>query len=178
LRLTGTAGLAKEQWTGTFDLASGDHPLGQIALHNDGLTGSGGLTIDTGILIFAQGGLQPLDLSPLVAGFVSPPVTGQARFTGRFDWTPDAQTSSGVVTIPGLDFVSPVGDAKGLKGEVAFTSLVPLMTAPNQIVTLDSLAAVDAPDRSEARLRPRRLGGDHRGRGPADRRPGSCASSP
>jgi hypothetical protein len=142
LRLSGTAGLAKEQWTGTFDLASGDHPLGQIALHNNGVTESGGLTIDTGMLTFAQGGLQPLDLSPLVAGFISPPVTGQAQFVGRFDWTPDTQTSSGVITIPGLDFVSPVGDAKGLKGTVVFTSLVPPTTAPNQMVTLDSLASV------------------------------------
>jgi len=142
LRLTGTAGLAKEQWTGTFDLASGEHPLGRVVLHNDGITASGGLTIDTGLLTFAQGALQPLDLSPLVAGFISPPVTGQARFTGQFDWTPTTQTSSGAITIPGLDFVSPVGDAKGLKGEVVFTSLVPPTTAPNQMVTLDSLASV------------------------------------
>lgn len=146
LSLTGTAGLAKEQWSGTFDLAhkgaSGAHPLGRIELHNNGITESGGLTIDTGMLTFAQGGLQPLDLSPLVAGFIEPPVTGQARFTGRFDWTPETQTSSGVITVPGLDFVSPVGAAKGLKGEVVLTSLVPLTTAPNQTLTLDSLASV------------------------------------
>ncbi|HEX8469559.1 MAG TPA: YdbH domain-containing protein, partial [Brevundimonas sp.] len=142
LGLSGTASLAKEQWTGTFDLASSDHPLGQIVLHNDGVRESGGLTIDTGMLTFAQGGLQPLDLSPLVAGFISPPVTGQARFTGKFDWSPDTEFSSGVITIPGLDFVSPIGDAKGLKGEIVLTSLVPLTTAANQTVTLDSLAAI------------------------------------
>jgi len=142
LKLTGTAGLAKEQWTGTFDIASGQNPLGRIVLQNNGITESGGLTLDTGMLTFAQGGLQPLDLSPLVAGFVEPPVTGQARFTGRFDWSPETQTSSGVITIPGLDFTSPVGEAKGLKGEVVLTSLVPLTTAPNQTLTLDSLASV------------------------------------
>lgn len=142
LRLAGAASMAREQWLGTFDLASGDHPLGQIVLRNDGVSESGGLTIDTGMLTFAQGGLQPLDLSPLVAGLISPPVTGQARFTGKFDWSPDTESSSGVITIPGLDFVSPIGDAKGLKGEVVLTSLVPPTTAPNQVVTLDSLAAI------------------------------------
>ena len=142
LRLTGSASMAREQWLGTFDLASGNHPLGQIVLRNDGISESGGLTIDTGMLTFAQGGLQPLDLSPLVAGFISPPVTGQARFTGKFDWAPDTESSSGLITIPGLDFVSPIGDAKGLKGEIVLTSLVPPTTAPNQVVTLDSLAAI------------------------------------
>ena len=142
LGLTGTASLAHEQWAGTFDLASGEHPVGQVVLRNNSLRQSGGLTIDTRMLTFAQGGLQPLDLSPLVAGFVSSPVTGQARFTGELGWTSDTETSSGVITIPGLDFVSPVGDAKGLKGEIVLTSLIPPMTAPNQSLTLDSLAAI------------------------------------
>lgn len=142
LNVTGTASLAHEQWAGTFDLASGEYPVGRVILRNDSLRQSGGLTIDTGLLTFAQGGLQPLDLSPLVAGFVSSPVTGQARFTGELGWTPDTETSSGVISIPGLDFVSPVGDAKGLKGEIVLTSLIPPTTAPNQTLTLDSLAAI------------------------------------
>jgi hypothetical protein len=42
--------------------------------------------------------------------------------------------------VPGLDFVSPAGAVKGVKGDIVFTSLTPLITAPDQKLTVDSLA--------------------------------------
>src|SRR5690606_5485215 len=85
--------------------------------------------------------LAPSGQTPRAGGFVQSPVTGSGGFQGRIDWTQDAAagTSAGRLTVPGLDFVSPAGAVKGLKGEVVFTSLTPLVTAPNQRLTIDRL---------------------------------------
>jgi hypothetical protein len=67
---------------------------------------------------------------------VGSPATGAAKFTGRFDWAPEGSTSSGRLIVPGLDFQSPAGPVKGLKGEIAFESLAPLKAAPGQELTV------------------------------------------
>ena len=46
-------------------------------------------------LAFTEHGLQPDDLSPLVADYVKSPVEGSAGFEGRFDWAAEGATSSG-----------------------------------------------------------------------------------
>jgi len=146
LTASGTATLADARWNGAFDLSRNETGLGRLTLAHDGTKGQGGIAIDAPSLIFADGGLQPADLSPLVADFVQSPATGSAAFSGRIDWDialPDAGSSSGRLIIPGLDFVSPAGAVKGLSGTIDFTNLAPLTTAPNQtlrIATLESIA--------------------------------------
>lgn len=145
LSATGVVGLAQERWSGTFDLARKGDTLGRLTLAHDGLTGAGGVTIDAPSLVFAEGGLQPADLSPMVADVVRSPATGSASFTGRIDWRPDLPegSSSGHLVVPGLDFVSPAGPVKGLSGTIDFTNLAPLTTAPDQtlkVATLESIA--------------------------------------
>ncbi|NJC40588.1 hypothetical protein GGQ87_000846 [Brevundimonas alba] len=143
LQASGSARLANENWTGAFDLAREGVALGRLNLAHDGASGSGGLTIDAPSVVFAEGGLQPSDLSPLAGDFVGSPATGSVAFQGRIDWLEDAEgSSSGRLTIPGLDFVSPAGPVKGLKGIVDFISLAPLVTAPGQRVTADRLESV------------------------------------
>ncbi len=143
---SGQAHLADEQWSGTFDLARSGNTLGRLTLAHDGLSGRGGVAIDAPSLVFAEGGLQPADLSPLAADFVQSPASGSATFAGRLDWSPDLPEggeSSGRLVIPGLDFVSPAGPVKGLSGTIDFTRLAPLTTAPNQslrVATLESIA--------------------------------------
>lgn len=147
LTFSGRAGLKNDVWTGGFDLTSGEHPVARVDLTSDAIKGVGGATFDTSRLIFAEGGLQPSALTPLVDEFVQSPVTGSVVFTGRFDWDaarPDDGTSSGRLVIPSLDFVSPAGPVKGLKGTVDFTSLEPLVTAPDQHLRLDSVETVAA----------------------------------
>lgn len=139
----GSAGLADENWTGTFDLARRGTTLGRMTLAHDGRAGAGGLTIDAPSIVFAEPGLQPDDLSPLVADFIQSPATGSVGFQGRIDWQSDTDgSSSGRLTIPGLAFVSPAGPVKGLRGTVDFTSLAPLVTAPDQRLTIDTLESV------------------------------------
>ncbi|CAN5144315.1 YdbH domain-containing protein [soil metagenome] len=144
LAASGKAALRDEVWSGDFDVTSHETPVAHVVLSHNGLTERGDVLIDTGTLTFAPGGLQPIDLTPLVAGVVSPPVTGSVVFNGRFAWDPAVPegTSSGRLTIPGLDFTTPAGPVKGLKGAIDFTNLVPLTTAPDQRLSIDTLETV------------------------------------
>lgn len=138
----GEAQLADEVWTAGFNLSRLGHDVGRIDLRHDGRLQAGGAAISAPDLIFTEHGLQPDDLSPLVADYVKSPVEGSAGFEGRFDWTAEGATSSGVLTVPDLDFTSPAGKVQGLKGRVEFTSLTPLITAPDQKLTADRVQAV------------------------------------
>lgn len=141
--VTGTARLRGESWSGAFDILAGEQRLGGLTLAHNGELGAGGIVISSETLVFAEDGLQPADLSPLLEGLVESPATGSARFDGRVDWTADGGgSSSGVLSISGLDFVSPAGPVKGLKGEIVFTSLTPLVTAPGQSLTADLLETI------------------------------------
>ncbi len=142
MRIAGRAALVQGLWSAAF---TGRSPkglaLGMAALRHEAASGRGGLDIDTGPLVFAPGGAQPADLSPL-AQAVGAPAKGEARFIGRLDWTPAGVTSQGVLSVPHLDFQSPAGAVTGLSGTVAFTSLVPLVAAPGQTLKIDSVATV------------------------------------
>jgi hypothetical protein len=138
----GSAWLADRDWSGAFDLSRGPYNLGTLTLAHDGSAGAGGVTIDAPAVVFADGGLQPGDLSP-IAGFVGSPATGSVAFEGRIDWLAGSEgTSSGRLTIPGLDFVSPAGPIKGLRGVVDFINLAPLTAAPGQRLTAELLESV------------------------------------
>ncbi|WP_300579180.1 YdbH domain-containing protein [Phenylobacterium sp.] len=141
LDLTGVAGLQADAWTGALDLASGGHPVAEVGLRHNGLSGTGGVTIDTGTLTFTAEGLQPAALSPL-AEVIGGPVEGAALFTGAIDWSAEGVDSHGRLDVPGLDFKSPAGDVQGLSGQIDFTSLVPLQTAPGQTLTAEVVQAL------------------------------------
>lgn len=139
LTATGTARLTGEDWTGVFDLAHGDTVLGHLTLAHDGAAGAGGLEIDAPSIVFAAGGLQPVDLSPM-AEIIGAPASGSVAFEGRIDWRANAEgSSSGRLTVPGLDFTSPAGPVKGLRGTVDFSNLAPLTAVPGQRLIADRL---------------------------------------
>ncbi|AOL95109.1 Dicarboxylate transport [Porphyrobacter sp. LM 6] len=82
--------------------------------------------------------LQPEDLSYLAKGviaFADGAVTG----SGQIDWRGDAVTSSGRFRSNGLDFAAAFGPVRGLAGEVVFTDLLNLTTAPDQIVRIAAI---------------------------------------
>jgi hypothetical protein len=137
----GRATLANERWAGDFDLARGGTRLAHVTLSHDGTSGVGGVTIDAPAVTFVEGGLQPDDLSPLAAQYAKSPATGRVAFEGRIGWTAeaDAGTSSGRLVLDDLDFTSPAGPVKGLNGEIVFTSLTPLVTAPDQRLRADRI---------------------------------------
>jgi hypothetical protein len=141
LQMTGHAGLARDLWTAALNFET---PAGVALAHADlrqqGQSGVGGVEIATPELRFAPGGLQPTALSPL-AKPLGEGVAGAVRFTGRLQWVKDQATSGGELEIGGLDFKSPVGQASGLSGRVAFTSLAPLIAPPGQQLRMERLAA-------------------------------------
>ena len=144
LAASGEVQLANERWSGGFDLKGAGQAasarLGRLTLAHDGRTGAGGIQIAAPDIVFAEHGLQPDMLSPLVEEFIQSPVVGAIGFAGRFDWTKGGEpTSSGRLTVPGLDFTSPAGAVKGLKGDIVLTSLTPLITAPDQELTIEAM---------------------------------------
>lgn len=142
LGATGSARMTGSDWTGAFDLTRKGAALGRLTLSHDGAAGVGGIVIDAPSIVFAEGGLQPGDLSPLAGDFVGSPASGSVGFNGRIDWRADAEgTSSGRLTIPNLDFASPAGPVTGLRGTVDFINLAPLTAAPGQRLTADKLQA-------------------------------------
>ncbi|MND72792.1 Dicarboxylate transport [compost metagenome] len=142
LRARGEARLAEDVWTAGLELSRLDHAVGRVDLRHDGRAEAGGAMISAPGLTFTEHGLQPADLSPLVADYVKSPVEGAAAFEGRFDWAAEGATSSGVLTVPDLDFTSPAGKVEGLKGRVEFASLTPLITAPDQSLTADRVQTI------------------------------------
>jgi hypothetical protein len=79
----------------------------------------------------------------MVADLIGPPASGSVGFSGRVDWRAGTEgSSSGRLTIPGLDFNSPAGPVKGLQGTVDFTSLAPLTAEPGQRLTAERLESI------------------------------------
>ena len=127
---------------GAFQVTDGyARPLAAAQLKQVG--SSGHLTVDTGSIAFAEGGLQPREISPLASGLGSS-VVGQVRFQGDLDWKGEDLASHGQLDIARLDFVSAAGPVKSLKGQVAFSSLLPLKATPGQTLHVDSVASLAA----------------------------------
>ncbi|MFD2135921.1 YdbH domain-containing protein [Novosphingobium resinovorum] len=76
--------------------------------------------------------------SRLVLGVVSD-LKGVVRGTGRIDWNPKSVTSRGRFSTDGVDFAAAFGPLRGLSGEVVFTDLLGMVTAPNQNVRIASM---------------------------------------
>lgn len=116
-------------------------PIGHVDVTHDAGLGYGLAVIDTDTLRFTPEGLQPVQLSPL-AGAVGSPATGSARFQGQFEWARQGAGSRGVLSVPGLDFQSAAGPVEGLKGDIKFTSLAPLVAAPGQELAIDRVGSI------------------------------------
>lgn len=133
--------LAGHQLTGRFVSATaGGRDLASVTLAHDLNSGAGHADIDSHGVAFAKTGLQPVALTPLIA--FARDAEGPFAFTGRFDWTAKGLTSQGVLSSTGLTFKSPMGIVRDLKGDVRFTSLAPLVTAPDQTLSARAVEGV------------------------------------
>lgn len=145
LNVSGEASLAQGDLRASFTARRpGRDVVATARLLHEVSTGRGGVDIETPEIQFADGGLQPVQISPLASAIGSPAV-GSAKFQGRFAWSADGVASGGTLTVPGLDFVSPAGPVKGLKGIFLFESLAPLKALPGQslaVAQVDTLVPV------------------------------------
>ncbi|MDP3173096.1 MAG: YdbH domain-containing protein [Phenylobacterium sp.] len=140
LRAAGVAGVAGDIWSAKLTLSDGaNRDLGVAELRHDVSQGVGRVVLDAADLVFAEGGLQPAELSPL-ASVIGSPARGRAHFSGGFDWTTAGTASQGFLEIDELDFQSPAGPVTGLSGDITFSSLAPLETPPGQALSVQRIA--------------------------------------
>ncbi|MFV0624988.1 YdbH domain-containing protein [Sphingomonas sp. ac-8] len=78
---------------------------------------------------------QPNELTPLTFGVIAD-VKGSVSGEGRIAWNAQGVTSGGVFRTAGTDLAAAFGPATGISGEVRFTDLLGLVTAPNQLLTI------------------------------------------
>ncbi|RNJ63228.1 MAG: hypothetical protein EDM03_02045 [Porphyrobacter sp. IPPAS B-1204] len=115
---------------------SGRSITGVAITHNlDSAAGSARLSVPR--VVFDKN-LQPDDLTPLAGGIIAL-ASGTVTGNGRFDWTADAITSSGTFASDGFDFAAAFGPVRGVAGEVTFSDLLNLTTAPDQRLTIAAI---------------------------------------
>jgi hypothetical protein len=108
-----------------------------VAIAHDLDTAAGRAHLSVPGIVFDKQ-LQPEDLSLLAKGVIAF-ADGRVTGDGRIDWTSNDITSSGTFATTGLDFAAAFGPVRGLAGEVAFTDLINLTTAPDQVVTIAAI---------------------------------------
>ncbi|HEX6860384.1 MAG TPA: YdbH domain-containing protein [Caulobacteraceae bacterium] len=141
MRASGSAILGGGVWRASLPFGSDlGAPVGTFAITHENASGRGHADIDASGLVFVKEGLQPADLAPL--GEVMREAEGAAAFTGQIVWRPDGMTSSSDLAVPAMNFHSPAGEVTGLNTMLHFTSLAPLITSPDQPLTIAKLDAI------------------------------------
>lgn len=111
--------------------------VADVTFAHDLNTGLGGADLTVERLAFGPQ-LQPEAITPKTLGVVAN-VSGTLTGTGRIDWSGDAVTSSGRFGTEGLDFAAAFGPVQGMKGDIVFTDLLGLVTAPGQQVRIANI---------------------------------------
>lgn len=99
--------------------------------------GSGSATLDVPRLAFAKG-FQPDLLTPLTFGVIAD-VEGDVSGQGRIAWDANGVTSTGTFRTPDMALAAAFGPVEGLAGEIHFTDLLAMQSAPGQVATIRSL---------------------------------------
>ena len=142
LSAQGNFALKDRVWAGALDvgLVRGAHPLGRVGLRHSVSTGSGEARIEMPGLEFSTGGLQPSMLSPWLQPLAR--AHGRTGFDGTFSWTSGRLSSRGVLRLENWGFSSAAGDVSQVNANVELTSLLPLQSAPHQLVSVGNIDAV------------------------------------
>jgi len=107
----------------------------RATITHDLSAGSGHALLDVPGITFATKGLQPEKLTPLTLGVIAN-VVGTVSGNGRIDWGADGVTSSGTFGTDRIDLAAAFGPVTGIKGQIHFTDLLGLVTAPHQEATI------------------------------------------
>ncbi len=82
--------------------------------------------------------LQPEALTRITLGVVAN-LRGAVSGEGHIQWSDKGVTSNGRFATDHMDLAAAFGPVKGLKGEIVFTDLLGMVTAPHQQVTIESV---------------------------------------
>jgi hypothetical protein len=115
------------------------HPAKQVTVATVAIThalGTGAGTADLEVpgITFGEG-FQPEELTPLTFGVIAE-VKGSVSGDGHIAWNGEGVTSTGTFRTAGTDLAAAFGPATGISGEIHFTDLLGLVTAPNQLLTI------------------------------------------
>jgi hypothetical protein len=155
----GALSLKHQQMTGAFDVAEAKahRKIAKIALAHDLTAKRGSADVVADPITFSPDGLQPGDLSVPAAKMIWK-AAGKASFHGRYDWSQAAPVrSSGDAKVDLSDFQISAGKGHGLSTTLHLTSLGPLESAPDQLVTIGRIDGVAPMTSVRARYR---LGAD------------------
>jgi hypothetical protein len=99
--------------------------------------GAGGVALNVPGLGFDKR-LQPDQLTPVTFGVIAD-VKGTVTGEGQISWTPEGVASSGVFRTQGADLAAAFGPVEGIAGEIRFTDLLALQSAPGQTLRVRSV---------------------------------------
>lgn len=122
--------------TGTL-VAPGSTMVTKVAITHDLDRGTGSADLAVPGLSFDKQ-FQPDRLTPITFGVIAE-VVGQVSGEGHFRWTPDGLTSTGVFRARDVSLDAAFGPVSGLSGEIRFTDLINLVSAPGQLVRLGTV---------------------------------------
>jgi translocation and assembly module TamB len=101
-------------------------------------TGSGQAILDVPGITFGEG-LQPEEITRLTEGVIAL-VQGKLSGRGEINWNGEGKvTSTGDFSTAGMDLAAPFGPVTGLSGNVHFTDLLGLETAPGQTASIATI---------------------------------------
>ncbi|MCG7348783.1 YdbH domain-containing protein [Sphingomonas sp. ACRSK] len=115
------------------------HPAKQVTVATVAIThelGTGAGTADLKVPGIAFGDtFQPEELTPLTFGVIAD-VKAVVSGDGHIAWNGQGVTSTGTFRTEDAELAAAFGPATGISGEVHFTDLLGLVTAPNQLLTI------------------------------------------
>lgn len=105
-----------------------------VAIVHDLASGRGNAVLAVPGITFGDS-FQPNELTRLTFGVVAD-VKGTVSGRGDIAWSSDAVTSTGTFRTADTDLAAAFGPVNGLAGEIRFTDLLGLVTAPGQVATI------------------------------------------
>lgn len=104
-------------------------------------SGEGKLDFKTGTLTFAEDGLQPQELAPVLLGVVAA-VSGNVSASGRIAWdNKGVRSSSARTQLTNVGLQASAARFAQVSGDIEFSSLVPVRTRGTQAVSIGVLDA-------------------------------------
>jgi len=124
--------------TGTLRHPPSGTRVTDVTIAHNLTTGAGDAVLDVPAITFGPG-LQPEELTPLTEGVIAL-VQGALSGQGRIAWTGEGEVSStGEFTTRDMDLAAAFGPITGMSGTIRFTDLLGMVTAPGQVMALESV---------------------------------------